>query len=55
MEQSMVHGLKFAPSQHCSSSDFNPSDLIQTVIFNLFVMYLGEVIVHFTKLYFRNQ
>ena len=49
MEQSMVHGLKFAPSQHCSSSDFNPSDLIQTAIFNLFVMYLGEVIVHFTK------
>ena len=44
MEQSMVHGLKFAPSQHCSSSD-----LIQTAIFNLFVMYLGEVIVHFTK------
>ena len=40
MEQSMVHGLKFAPSQHCSSADFNPSDLIQTAIFNLFVMVL---------------
>ena len=49
MEQSLVHGLKLAPSQLCSSSDFNPSVLIQTAIFNLFVMYLGEVIVHFTK------
>ena len=54
MEQSMLHGLKFAPSQHCSS-DFNPSDLIQTALFNFFFVNVGEMIVHFTKLYFRDQ
>ena len=55
MEQSLVHGLTFAPSQHCTSSDFNPSDLIQTVLFNFFFINLGEIIVFYTKLYFRNQ
>ena len=60
MEQ-YLHGakhalqVKFALSQHCSSSDFNPSDIILTALFNFFVMYLIEIIVHFTKLYFRDQ
>ena len=49
------HGLKFAPSQHCSSSDFNPSDLIHTALFNFFFINVGEIIVHFTKLYFSGQ
>ena len=46
MEQSMVHGLKFAPSQHCSSSDLNPSDLIQTALFNVFFINLGEITIY---------
>ena len=55
MEQSMLHGLKFAPSQHCSSSDFNASDLIQTALSIFFFINVGEIIVYFTKLYFRDQ
>ena len=55
MEQSLVHGLKFAPSQHCSSSDFTASDLILTALFNFLFINVGEIIVHFTKLYFSDQ
>ena len=49
MAQSLVHGLKFAPSQLCSSTDFTPSDLILTGLFNFFVMNRGEISVHFTN------